>query len=739
MKFTTESTAKYCVTRPKRVIGIWLGLLVISVAIIGSMCESAITSESEFLRNQPDSVIAERLLEERVTGPSEGTEELLIVRSATLTVDDPAFRDRVETLYNSVVEAGSEVVNGQPIITSATNYYQSAQESLVSTNRQTTIMPLNFSGQIDDAMSNLEKIQPIVTSADGVDGFEAILVGNASFNVELNSIAERDLVRGELIGITVALVILVLVFRAVGAAPIPIIMAAFSIILALAATSLIGQLMPVSFFIVNMITMIGLAVGIDYSLFIVARYREERNNGRPNIEAVTIAGATASRAVLFSGITVILALLGMLLVPAHIYFSLGLGAILAAFMAILAALTLLPAILGVAGDRVNTWRLRGLSRNSNTTGGFWDRLTNAVLARPIVWLTATAGLLILLAIPALDLKTGSAGVETFSRDLRVVQGFDILVKDFSAGLVGSMVIVVDSPTADTAEVRAGVERLQALLAKDPIFSPSEYQVNDAGNIGVLRVPVNAPSNEVGFETVRNLRNNLIPQADIPADVYVGGGSAGGVDFINIGNTWLPIVLVFVLSLSFALLCVVFRSIVVAIKAIAMNLLAVGATYGLIVAVFQKGIGADLLGFTQVDSIDSWIPLFLFTVLFGLSMDYHVVLLSRIRERYDHTGNSDESVAFGLRTTAGMITGAAVIMVAVFGGFALADLPMFEQMGFGLAVAVLIDATIVRSILVPSTMKLLGARNWYLPGWLSWLPELNIERREPATSLTASKE
>jgi RND superfamily putative drug exporter len=739
MKFTTESTAKYCVTRPKRVIGIWLGLLVISVAIIGSMCESAITSESEFLRNQPDSVIAERLLEERVTGPSEGTEELLIVRSATLTVDDPAFRERVETLYNSVVEAGSEVVNGQPIITSATNYYQSAQESLVSTNRQTTIMPLNFSGQIDDAMSNLEKIQPIVTSADGVDGFEAILVGNASFNVELNSIAERDLVRGELIGITVALVILVLVFRAVGAAPIPIIMAAFSIILALAATSLIGQLMPVSFFIVNMITMIGLAVGIDYSLFIVARYREERNNGRPNIEAVTIAGATASRAVLFSGITVILALLGMLLVPAHIYFSLGLGAILAAFMAILAALTLLPAILGVAGDRVNTWRLRGLSRNSNTTGGFWDRLTNAVLARPIVWLTATAGLLILLAIPALDLKTGSAGVETFSRDLRVVQGFDILVKDFSAGLVGSMVIVVDSPTADTAEVRAGVERLQALLAKDPIFSPSEYQVNDAGNIGVLRVPVNAPSNEVGFETVRNLRNNLIPQADIPADVYVGGGSAGGVDFINIGNTWLPIVLVFVLSLSFALLCVVFRSIVVPIKAIAMNLLAVGATYGLIVAVFQKGIGADLLGFTQVDSIDSWIPLFLFTVLFGLSMDYHVVLLSRIRERYDHTGNSDESVAFGLRTTAGMITGAAVIMVAVFGGFALADLPMFEQMGFGLAVAVLIDATIVRSILVPSTMKLLGARNWYLPGWLSWLPELNIERREPATSLTASKE
>ncbi len=567
MKFTTESTAKYCVTRPKRVIGIWLGLLVISVAIIGSMCESAITSESEFLRNQPDSVIAERLLEERVTGPSEGTEELLIVRSATLTVDDPAFRDRVETLYNSVVEAGSEVVNGQPIITSA----------------------------------------------------------------------------------------------------------------------------------------------------------------------------TASRAVLFSGITVILALLGMLLVPAHIYFSLGLGAILAALMAILAALTLLPAILGVAGDRVNTWRLRGLSRNSNTTGGFWDRLTNAVLARPIVWLTATAGLLILLAIPALDLKTGSAGVETFSRDLRVVQGFDILVKDFSAGLVGSMVIVVDSPTADTAEVRAGVERPQALLAKDPIFSPSEYQVNDAGNIGVLRVPVNAPSNEVGFETVRNLRNNLIPQADIPADVYVGGGSAGGVDFINIGNTWLPIVLVFVLSLSFALLCVVFRSIVVPIKAIAMNLLAVGATYGLIVAVFQKGIGADLLGFTQVDSIDSWIPLFLFTVLFGLSMDYHVVLLSRIRERYDHTGNSDESVAFGLRTTAGMITGAAVIMVAVFGGFALADLPMFEQMGFGLAVAVLIDATIVRSILVPSTMKLLGARNWYLSGWLSWLPELNIERREPATSLTASKE
>ena len=720
-------------TRPKRVIGIWLAMLAIGMVIIGSMCASAITSESDFLRDQPDSVIAARLLEERVTGPSEGTEELLIVRSATLTVDDLAFRARVESLYADVMEAGSEVVGGQQIIISGTNYYQSGAESLVSKNRRTTFMPLTFGGELDDAIENLGKIQPIVENADRVDGFDAILIGNASFNEELNGIAERDLLRGEMIGIIAALIILVLVFRAVGAAPIPIIMAAFSIIMALAATSLIGQLMPVSFFIINMITMIGLAVGIDYSLFIVARYREERNHGRPNVEAVTIAGATAARAVLFSGITVIRALLGMLLVPAHIYFSLGLGAILAAFMAILAALTLLPAILGIAGDKINTWRLPGLTSSNAGAGGFWDKITHTVLARPVIWLVATAGLLVLLAIPALDLKTGAAGIETFSRDARVVQGFDILVEDFSAGLVGSMTIVIDSPDAGSAEVRAGVDRLQTLLASDPIFTPAEYRVNDAGNIGLLEIPVNAPSNEVGFQTVRNLRDNLIPQANIPAAVYVGGDSAGGVDFISVGNTWLPIVLVFVLSLSFILLCVVFRSIVVPIKAIAMNLLAVGATYGLIVAVFQKGIGADLLGFQQVDAIDSWIPLFLFTVLFGLSMDYHVILLSRIRERFDHTGNSDESVAFGLRTTAGMITGAAVIMVAVFWGFALAQLPMFEQMGFGLAVAVLIDATIVRSILVPATMKLLGARNWYLPGWLNWLPELNIEQHGSPSS------
>ena len=278
--------------------------------------------------------------------------------------------------------------------------------------------------------------------------------------------------------------------------------------------------MPVSFFIINMITMIGLAVGIDYSLFIVARFREERNNGRPTVDAVTIAGATAARAVLFSGITVILALLGMLLVPAHIYFSLGLGAILAAFMAILAALTLLPAILGIAGDRINTWRLPGLSSSNASAGGFWDRMTHTVLARPVIWLTATAGLLVILAIPALDLKTGAAGIETFSRDSRVVQGFDILVEDFSAGLVGSMTIVIDSPNAGSAEVRAGVERLQALLAEDPIFTPAEYFVNDAGNIGLLDIPVNAPSNEIGFRTVRNLRDNLIPQSNIPAKVYV---------------------------------------------------------------------------------------------------------------------------------------------------------------------------------------------------------------------------
>ena len=348
------------------------------------------------------------------------------------------------------------------------------------------------------------------------------------------------------------------------------------------------------------------------------------------------------------------------------------------------------------------------------------------MENPVKGLVLSAGLLIICTVPALDLKTGAAGAESISDEHDVIRGYNILIEDFSSGLVDTTDVVIDAPNIAAPGVQEGIGRRQSILATDEMFSPTDLIVNDTGNLGILALPINTASNDDAFKAVRTLRDDYIQDAAIPANVYVGGSAAGNVDFIEIGNTWLPYVVVFVLAMSFVLLTVVFRSLVVPIKAIIMNLLSLGATYGLMTLVFINGVGVDFFGFTKVDAIDSWIPLFLFSVLFGLSMDYHVILLSRIRERYDETGNNEESVAYGLQSTAGMITGAAVIMVAVFLGFALAELAMFQQMGFGLAVAVILDASIVRSVLVPASMRLLGARNWYLPGFLEWLPDLRVE-------------
>ena len=739
MNLSTEGLARTCASHPKRIVFIWLGIVILGVLIAGALCESAITNEGGFMRDMPDSVIAADLLEERLTGPSEGINEFVVVRSASLTVDDPAFRERVESLFAEISTAGEKVVNDAPVLAGAVNYYTTGDESLVSEDRHTTLMLLTLAGELDDVIDTLPPIQEIVEDADRVDGFDTIMVGMASIGTKQNEIAENDLITGEGIGLLAAMVILILVFRALGAAPVPIYLAIVTIIMALAAFSLIGQIQPVSFFIINMITMIGLAVGIDYSLFIVGRFREERAAGVEKVEAIARAGATASRAVFFSGVTVVLALLGMLLVPANIFFSLGLGAILAAVMAVIAAMTLLPAILGLMGDKVNAVRIPFPGAASGSGGGFWNWVTRLVMGHPVAGLLLSVGLLVVLAIPALDLKTGMAGISTFSDKHRFVEGFNMLVEDFSAGMIQTMNIVIDADDVNSAGVQESVDRLQGLLAQDPIFTPTELVVSPAGNLGLLAVPVNADSNDLAFEKVRKVRNDYIPQAGFPDDVnvYVGGNHADGVDFIALGDQWLPRVVIFILVLSFILLTVVFRSLVVPAKAIIMNLLAIGATYGLMTFVFIQGNGADFLGFTQVDAIDSWIPLFLFAVLFGLSMDYHVILLSRIRERFDQTGNNEESVAFGLRSTAGMITGAAIVMVAVFWGFALGEMAMFQQMGFGLAVAVILDATVVRSILVPSSMRLLGARNWYLPGFLQWLPDLRVEPVREQAGATAS--
>jgi RND superfamily putative drug exporter len=432
--------------------------------------------------------------------------------------------------------------------------------------------------------------------------------------------------------------------------------------------------------------------------------------------------------------TVVLALCGLLIFPLSIFQTMGTGAILVVISAVLACLTLLPAMLGLLGDRVNALRIRipflkarKAASAAGTGGGFWAWTTRAVMRRPLLSLGVAGGLLVALTIPYFDLNKGMAGISTIPDGTRSKDGFVALEQAFGYGQDSPAVVVVDS-AAGQEPVGQAVERLAAALQSDSAFVPLGLQPHPDANLYVyLARLAGDPMSKQSFDAVERLRDEYIPEAfaGVNARVLVGGYTASMVDFNTTTDTYTPIIFAFVLGLSFILLAVAFRSVVVPVTSIMMNLLSVGSAYGLLVLVFQKGVGASLLGFQRVDAIETWLPIFLFSVLFGLSMDYHVFLLSRMKEKYDETHKNIPAVSFGLQSTGRLITGAALIMVAVFGGFALGDMVMMQEMGFGLAAAVFVDATIVRSILVPATMRLLGRWNWYMPKWLSWIPRTGI--------------
>ena len=726
--WSTESLARASARRPWTTVGLWAVAVIVSLLVTATLLGGALTTQIDFT-NAPESKRARELLDDRLRGEKQAL-EIIVVQSADRTVDDPAFRDVVTDLFGRVTALGPSVIQDG----TAVSFYTTGAESLVSADRRTTMIRFLMAGDIDDAVDSIEQVHSIVDGVTGRNGFQVFTTGIASVGLEQNQIAEEDLVRGETFGILIALVILVAVFGAFVAALLPILLAGVSIAMALGLAALIGQAFELSFFVTNMIVMIGLAVGIDYSLFIVERYREERRGGLEKLEAIARAGSTASRAVLFSGLTVVLALIGLVIVPTTIFQSLGTGAILVVVMAVAASLTLLPAVLSILGDRINKlpvpWFGRAQAADAGQQPrGFWVWTTNAVMRRPVVALVLSAGLLIAAAVPYFDINTGFVGIETFPDDTQSKQGFLILDQEFSAGQITPAEIVIDGDI-DSPAVQAGIQRLTEALAADQEFAqPLPLEVNEAGDLALLQVPINAEFNsDAAVEATKRLRRQYIPDAfeGVPADVLVTGETAFNVDFFRLTSTFTPIVFGFVLGLTFLLLMLVFRSIVVPLKAILLNLLSVGAAYGLLVLVFQKGVATGFFGFQQVDTIEAWLPLFLFAVLFGLSMDYHVFMLSRIRERFDQTQDNAGSVAFGLRSTGKIITGAALIMVAVFGGFASGQLVMFEQMGFGLGVAILLDATIVRSILVPASMRLLGNVNWYFPSVLRWLPDLRVE-------------
>jgi RND superfamily putative drug exporter len=728
MKNSPESLARSSARHHGRTLILWVVAVAAAIFLASRFLGDALTTSQDFT-DDPESKRAAALLREAgLQAPDADTEFVLVASLEGDDITGPDGRAFVDELRTEIEALGPNVV------TSVGSFL--TDDGPISASGAATLLPVTLAGADHAAViAHADRVLDAVERLDPPAGLEATMAGPATLENETIALAEEGLQQGEAIGILVALVVVVFVFGAVVAGLIPIALGVVAIVSALGMAALIGLAFDLSFIIAQVISMIGLAVGIDYSLFIVSRYREERANGLEKIDAIARTGATASKAVLFSGLTVVLALTGMLLLPNTIFRSIGVGAMAVVVTAVIASLTLLPAVLSLLGDRVDALRIRGRRRTTRDRHDrTWDRIAHAVMRRPVVSVGLAGGVLLLAALPAFGIHEGFSGVSTLPDEAASKRAFLVMEREFSGGLGSPVEIAIAGDI--TPAVTASIDDLRAALDADPAFGPSELRMNEAGAAALVSAPLDGDiAGDAALEEVRTLRDEVVPSTfgGHDVEVLVGGDTATNVDYLAQTTRYTPLVFLFVLASSFVLLTIAFRSLVIPAKAIVMNLLSVGAAYGLVVLFFQQDSGPQLfkdlasaLGFGQVEAIEAGLPLFWFCILFGLSMDYHVFLLSRIRERFDQTGDNTGSVAYGLRTTGALITGAAAIMVAVFAGFAAGPLVGLQQMGFGLAVAVALDATIVRVVLVPATMALLGDRNWYLPSWLRWLPEVHIE-------------
>jgi uncharacterized membrane protein YdfJ with MMPL/SSD domain len=706
----TERLARTCAGRPRRTLAFWgLGVLVALVLVATSL--HGLSSDSHVV-GSPESTKAADAVARAFPRTAAATKaDVVVLTSSRYAASTPQFHATLGRLVQEI---------------RATGKASNVKVAAVSADGHAALVSLLIGSD-----SGAKPIEAIVAKAnDG--GFAAGITGYRSANHDFGVQSQKDLENGELaFGLPAALIVLVLVFGAVVAGLVPVLMAILSIVVALGLVALLSIGFSLSVFIVNMLTGMGLALGIDYSLFVVSRYREERALGLVKDDAIAHAGATASRAVLFSGSTFVIALVGMFIVPTSIMRSLALGAILVGIVSVAAALTLLPALLSLFGDRVNSLRVPFISRNLGRVGAaegrFWRLVVNTVLRRPALFLAATVAVMLAAASPIFGLHIGANGVSTLPSSVPSKQGYVLLQRAFPVRSPEPVRIVA---VGGDAAARSDLAALGRRLAADPRFGPGTMQTSRSAGVSLLTVPIRGDSvGTAAVRAVRDLRAHVIPSIfhGTGAKVYVGGTTAENVDYFDAVTNPTPYVLLFVLGLSFVLLTVAFRSIVVALVSIVLNLLSVGVAYGLLTLVFLYGDGASFFGFEHTHVIDAWVPLFLFSVLFGLSMDYQVFLMSRIKERYDLSGSTREAVASGVASTARIITGAALIIVVVFAGFAAGKLVMFQQMGFGVAVALLVDATIIRSVVLPSMLSLLGKRSWYLPRWLDWLPHVEVER------------
>jgi RND superfamily putative drug exporter len=686
-------------------IGGWL-LFVVAATALAAMLGTISATDSEY--DNGESRRADQMIE--AAGFPERAGEMVLVQSDRLTADAPAFQAAISDV-TAAVQGTGRIENLRPAVVSADRHSALVMFEMAG-DRDTAGDRV---GPVMDAVAGVQRAHPDLYVAEG---------GDASGDKVIGESLAKDFSRLSLLSLPLTLGILIVAFGALLAAFLPVGLALTAFLAATGLLAAASRLFHAVDATMHVMLLVGLAIGVDYCLFYIRREREERAKGADPEHALAVAAATSGRSILVSGLTVIIAMAGMFLTGNTVFESFAAATILVVATAVLGSLTVLPALLSKLGDRVDLGKVPGLYRRESN-GRFWRAVLSVVMRRPGISAALAAGVLAVLAVPAFALHTASPGVQDFSADMPLIQTYNRIQAAFPGG-AEPVKVVVSAPDVTARPVTAAVDEFKRqALATGQLHEPMAVEVSPDRTAAVVSVGLSGSGSDATSErAVRTLREDVIPatlgRVD-GAEVAVTGSTASSVDFTTSMDRSIPLVFAFVLGLAFLLLLVSFRSVVIAATSIVLNLLSVAAAYGLLVAIFQWGWGESLLNFQSTGSITDWLPLFLFVILFGLSMDYHVFVLSRIREGYDRGWPTKLAVARGVRSTAGVITSAAVVMVAVFSLFATMSLSSTKQMGIGLAAAVLLDATLVRGVLLPAVMALLGERNWWLPRWLRWLP------------------
>ncbi len=656
---------------------------------------------------------------------SDALTEIVLVQSSSKTVSDPQFRATVNDVI-AAVEGNSEVTNVKsPLVP--------ANRDQVSKDSRTAMVTWEMKGRYDHAKTKIDSIETAVTKVG--DRHPAFYVGEAGavssekaiekmFSDQLKTAGERS--------IPITIIVLLLVFGALVAVGVPLLLALSGVIATVGLVALPSHLVPMDNNVSAVILLIGLAVGVDYSLFYLKREREERAAGKGSRAALEAAAATSGRSVLISGLTVMIAMAGMMFAGDKSYLGFGIATMMVVGVAMLGSLTVLPALLSKLGDRVEKGKIPYLHRLRRDSGEnrFWKRILAPAMRRPGIAAAVAGGALLVMALPVLNLHTAQSGLNALPNSAPTVETIKKIGDAFGNG-EAQMTEVAIKANIDSPATQQAIAALKTKVEAAHLSTGSiDVEVNPSHTVARVDIPlVGEGTDKTSNSALETLRNDILPSTVGQvgdAEFAVTGLTAESVDQNSLLKQKAPIVFGFVLVFAFGLLLVTFRSIVIAAKAVLLNLLSVGAAYGVLIAVFQWGWGESLLGFQGNGGIASWLPIFMFVILFGLSMDYHVFILSRVREAYDRGMKTEDAVAHGITTTAGVVTSAALVMVGAFAVFALMPILDMKEMGVGLAAAVLIDATIVRAVLLPATMKLLGDANWYLPSWLEWLPRLDHE-------------